>query len=1096
MHRQLSAANLGRDAGLPIAGMAPEASAAAPEVNLWLGVCLGAGCASEKKLRGSETCAFERNGHSVHGFSSGMVEVRRGEVLQYLLLGHEEGSAVRGLWVVDSLEMVVLVSLDEAATVCWWDIEKGRCLAKRKYGTERGDLVSLTFSLERRIVLILLRSAPNVVKVVGVDTYGLVFEIGGDYFTKMKLSRDTGILTCFRGRAQPRFFDLNHLKFVSGKESGIDDTSSEADSPELESKENPSEDEEKENERNDDFSFVQLGSSEIFLAVEECAASETVLKAYRAHQLPTSTEEALSDSGTEETVSIGGNSSSSDERKLHAHRVIVCRALPTEQDTRLTLINENSSEEEVDDLMTSSNPTSSSRISNSRRIFRVLVAAGYEPEVDVFELDSETLDSAFIERFRVNLSYVEVMCISPFRDGKLCAINTTLDEAFVILNDRYQEVFRVHINASAVDLNNVRWISPFIVDFGRQWTFHVLSERLVNRNRLHECRQGFHLTWREHDIVEEPKNVTVDASAKDNPRLRTRNDSAISTETSITLGAALQSPSIVEKLARVGGVAGLSSSVLECGPGIAHWDPGFGLNAWTVNIQDLSEWNPSLRSLLSFFMQWGLNPDLDLKAQQVLRLLPPTHQNYRLLVHAQPRRGMFVLLGDSSRRWTCSENFTALQSLGLIALFIGLVASNQLEEQEQAVMSTLVSHYGIVFPELLVKTADYMYPCLDLLSEYILNGNSNEDIQVAARLLLQVTVERMPSPVRITRESRWAAKLHTSKGKDKRAIVVLGMIGVTHPEDLGPPTAKLVVQGFCEMIPSKRPEDTIIAAELLARGFYVWCPYLDDLSAVVRNLIMKLDLGGISVDPSSSSLPLRRTLHQPGSIGSPSSACQRALIEIGVVKPKEFINIIAKEALRPGMHRYALTALSAFIKRKPMLLLRHLPLAVESVMKTLDPSESEVRKACLKYSTILLHQLVKRFPMVSFHQKSQRFAVGTIEAIILVYDLRTATKWRILEGHAGPISALNFNPDDGEVLVSYSAQESAIRLWRTEAGTSFFGGLLGIHGSCIKSIPLTRLELTGPATAEDIVNNCSLNWTRLIREDGKTRVPLTSKMLT
>ena len=28
----------------------------------------------------------------------------------------------------------------------------------------------------------------------------------------------------------------------------------------------------------------------------------------------------------------------------------------------------------------------------------------------------------------------------------------------------------------------------------------------------------------------------------------------------------------------------------------------------------------------------------------------------------------------------------------------------------------------------------------------------------------------------------------------------------------------------------------------------------------------------------------------------------------------------------------------------------------------------------------------------SFHQETQRFAVGTVESVIIIYDLRTATK--------------------------------------------------------------------------------------------------------
>jgi hypothetical protein len=42
--------------------------------------------------------------------------------------------------------------------------------------------------------------------------------------------------------------------------------------------------------------------------------------------------------------------------------------------------------------------------------------------------------------------------------------------------------------------------------------------------------------------------------------------------------------------------------------------------------------------------------------------------------------------------------------------------------------------------------------------------------------------------------------------------------------------------------------------------------------------------------------------------------------------------------------------------------------------------------------------LLQKYPMVSFHQESQRLAVGTSENVIIIYDLKTATRWHVLEG--------------------------------------------------------------------------------------------------
>jgi len=61
---------------------------------------------------------------------------------------------------------------------------------------------------------------------------------------------------------------------------------------------------------------------------------------------------------------------------------------------------------------------------------------------------------------------------------------------------------------------------------------------------------------------------------------------------------------------------------------------------------------------------------------------------------------------------------------------------------------------------------------------------------------------------------------------------------------------------------------------------------------------------------------------------------------------------------------------------------------------------------------------VRRYPMVHFNQPTQRLAVGTAEGVVLLYDLRTATKWRILQGHEAAVTALAFAPAGDASLAS------------------------------------------------------------------------------
>lgn len=126
------------------------------------------------------------------------------------------------------------------------------------------------------------------------------------------------------------------------------------------------------------------------------------------------------------------------------------------------------------------------------------------------------------------------------------------------------------------------------------------------------------------------------------------------------------------------------------------------------------------------------------------------------------------------------------------------------------------------------------------------------------------------------------------------------------------------------------------------------------------------------------------------------------------------------------------------------------------------------------------------------HQTSQRFAVGTIDATILVYDLRTATKWRVLDATDGAIAAIAFDKS-GDRVVSYSAQGKSLRVW-TNKSPGMFGGLLTLRGTCLVQLPLDLLEVQ--PTESCILKDCRLEWTapaevRLRREGGGDYISMT-----
>jgi hypothetical protein len=232
-----------------------------------------------------------------------------------------------------------------------------------------------------------------------------------------------------------------------------------------------------------------------------------------------------------------------------------------------------------------------------------------------------------------------------------------------------------------------------------------------------------------------------------------------------------------------------------------------------------------------------------------------------------------------------------------------------------------------------------------------------------------------------------------------------------------------------------------------------------------------------------------------------AKAAHRALLDAGKEAPKYFIRSMGKEALaskntaqcRSG----ALIAIVSLVRKNPHCLAAVLPSAVQIIVRCLDPSDPGLRKNLLLSSTAALHVFIQKYPMASFHQVSQRFAVGTDaehKNVIVIYDLRTATKWRMLDGHNGNISAIAFN-QDGSCLVSYSADEKpapTVRAWNT-AVSGFFSSLLGIQGRCtrvwkLKPAQVPAKKLSAKEALRVHLQHVKLLWTgqtqvRLVRED-------------
>jgi len=170
--------------------------------------------------------------------------------------------------------------------------------------------------------------------------------------------------------------------------------------------------------------------------------------------------------------------------------------------------------------------------------------------------------------------------------------------------------------------------------------------------------------------------------------------------------------------------------------------------------------------------------------------------------------------------------------------------------------------------------------------------------------------------------------------------------------------------------------------------------------------------------------------HPPALAGTAS----HCLMLIGSVEPRQTIDALGDNILKDHGQNHAdsLLVLSKLVKKHSAPLLPQLPRLVETVVRSLDPNVPNLRSNCLRAATSVIHNLVKQYPMASFHQLTQKLAFGTNESVV-IYDLKLANKLHVIEEHQGAITAVAFNKA-GNLLAAYSAEKGCVRVWNVVPG--------------------------------------------------------------
>ncbi|RIB08802.1 hypothetical protein C2G38_1982301 [Gigaspora rosea] len=405
----------------------------------------------------------------------------------------------------------------------------------------------------------------------------------------------------------------------------------------------------------------------------------------------------------------------------------------------------------------------------------------------------------------------------------------------------------------------------------------------------------------------------------------------------------------------------------------------------------------TVQILVSALMTWGIDNSLDRVCSEKLGLKKPSNQVSFGLRGFNGNLSVAAPSNDHREFWKISQTMTAAHLLSIVGLTRPFLLMKGLEKYT----SDIITHYGTMLPEFV--GTKFHHSSLAFLSKYF--QDPAEDIRHSARTLFSSALTSMPSIELQSIIDYWKQfcadhpKFLSKKVSENTA---LSLILILHEDP------KLVHR--------------LAALELCGKGFSTWEPYI--LLAVVKTIL------GLAIDSDSNVAALK-------------AMAQKAIFQIASVNTPLCISTLTYDtnnSKKPAEKNGFLKLISLFIRKKPLLLYSSLSSLVEAVVRSLDPNIAKMRDTVLQTTTNVLHDLVKTFPSIAFHGATQKLAVGTQEGASIIYDLRTATRCHILEGHTRAVTAVTFS-GDGKIIVSCSLEEGTVRVWNPSPG--LFGMLAG-----------------------------------------------------
>ncbi|PVF99519.1 hypothetical protein CPB86DRAFT_783642 [Serendipita vermifera] len=374
--------------------------------------------------------------------------------------------------------------------------------------------------------------------------------------------------------------------------------------------------------------------------------------------------------------------------------------------------------------------------------------------------------------------------------------------------------------------------------------------------------------------------------------------------------------------------------------------------------------------------------------------------------------------------WTISREYTAWRLLTISSVLRMCLAIDGLNGD----MNTVLLYYIASLPDAIGK--QYCPPSLEVLARFWFD--SNTEIRTSTRALFDAAVGQMTDEEVVAIAADLQHRLpclqpdiHKEAPWSVLALLVLGNLAIARHATLSPVTITDIATSIALYLHDESSAHRVLGIDLSSRGLQIWEGYTDTME-ILRSLFE------LATSPrKETDLPIIR---------NPGSQARSAILHIATTNTHLFLTKLLLDILQPKTPDHGksiMQILSFLIRKKPLILYPNLSRLMEAVVKSMDPNSS-FREMILEAATDILGQMVKTYPTVDFHTASQKLVVGTHEGAAVLYDLKTATRLYVLEGHKKRLAACSFSPD-GRRLVTLSLEESVVMVWKVGSSfTSFF----------------------------------------------------------